>query len=94
MLLGTHIRRSGSGNNIHSNKSTEVGHTNTLFLKRLFAGYPLANKNIFAGAPPANKTETSVIPHELKRHKPASRNLVRQRGSESHKHPTPHSTMV
>ena len=55
MLLRTHIRRSGSGNNIQSNKSTEVGHTNTLFLKRLFAGYPLANKNIFAGAPPANK---------------------------------------
>ena len=29
------------------------------------------------------------IPHELKRHRPASRNMVRQRGSESHKHPPP-----
>ena len=55
MLLGTHIRRSGSGINIHSNKLTEVGHTNRLISKRLFVGYPLANKNIFAGAPPANK---------------------------------------
>ena len=55
MVLRTHIRRNGSGNKIHSNELTEVGHTNRLISKRLFVGYPLATKNIFAGAPPANK---------------------------------------
>ena len=39
MVLRTHIRRNGSGINIHSNELTEVGHTNRLIWKSLFARY-------------------------------------------------------
>ena len=52
MVLRTHIRRSGNGINIHSNELSEVGHTNRLIWKRLFAGYP--------GAPLARVAESLV----------------------------------
>ena len=45
-----------------------MGHTKRLVRKRLFARYPLANKNIFAGAPPPKKDSNKhYIPYFVKK---------------------------